>query len=320
MLRDKSQVHPKVQKIIDAFETKELHASRSGREVMQALGSVIAETEATSLDHFSIEFDENISALADALQTYAPTMNVLHSLYTSYDGALSKGQALDSFQVGIAGQVEGYLAWSQEARSRIAAIGKKIIPMGSSIYTFTLSETVMRTLLEAWDGGIEFRVFVTESRPNNDGRATGKALADAGIPVEVSIDACMDELIARADLMIVGAEAILADGSAVCKIGTYPAALVAHQSRVPLYVVVDTMKFYVNSSVGKGITLDNLDQTDVIGTEFSTSPRVDGHLFDRTPPEYISGLITELGIMHPSQASLHMLTMPISAAIVNRVQ
>lgn len=319
-MRDKSQIHPEVQKIIDAFEAKELHASRSGREVMQALGSVVAGTQATTLDDFSTEFDENISALADALQTYAPTMNVLHSLYTSYDGALNEGQALVSFQAGIVDQVEGYLAWSQDARTRIAAIGKTIIPMGSSIFTFTLSETVMRTLLEAWDSGIDFRVLVTESRPNNDGRATGKALAEAGIPVEVSIDASMQELISHADLMIIGAEAILADGCAVCKIGTYPAALVAHQSGVPLYVVVDTMKFYVNSSVGKGITLDNLDQTEVIGTEFSTSPRVDGHLFDRTPPEYISGLITELGIMHPSQASLHMLTMPISDAIVNRVQ
>jgi len=319
-LRDKSQIHPKVQKIIDAFEAKELHASRSGREVMEALGSVVAGTEATTLDDFSTEFEENISALADALQTYAPTMNVLHSLYTFYDGALSKGQALDSFQAGIADQVEGYLAWSKDARSRIAAIGKTIIAMGSSIFTFTLSETVMRTLLEAWDSGIKFRVLVTESRPNNDGRTTGKALAEAGIPVEVSIDACMQELISRADLMIVGAEAILADGGAVCKIGTYPAALVAQQSEVPLYIVVDTMKFYVNSFVGKVITLDNLDRTEVIGTEFSTSPRVDGHLFDRTPPEYISGLITEMGIMHPSQASLHMLTMPISEAIVNRVQ
>lgn len=318
-MRDKSQIHPKVQKIIDSFEAKELHASRSGREVMQALGSVVAGTKATTMDDFSAEFDENISALVDALQTYAPTMNVIHSLYTSYDGALGEGQALDSFQAGIASQVEGYLAWSQDARSRIAAIGKTIIPMGSNIYTFTLSETVMGTLLEAWDTGIEFRVLVTESRPNNDGRATGKALAEAGIQVEVSIDACMHELISRADLMIVGAEAILSDGSAVCKIGTYPAALVAHQSDVPLYIVVDTMKFYVNSFVGKVITLDNLDRTEVIGMEFSTSPRVDGHLFDRTPPEYISGLITEMGIMHPSQASLQMLTMPISDAIVNRV-
>lgn len=319
-MRDKSKIHPKVQKIIDAFEAKELHASRSGREVIQALGSVVAGTKATNLDDFSAEFDENISALADTLQTYAPTMNVIHSLYTSYDGALSEGQALDSFQAGIAGQVDGYLAWSQDARSMIAEIGKTIIPMGSCIFTFTLSETVMRTLLEAWDDGIEFRVLVTESRPNNDGRATGKALAEAGIPVEVSIDACMQELISRADLMIVGAEAILADGSAVCKIGTYPAALVAHQSDVPLYVVVDTMKFYVNSVVGKGITLDHLDRTEVIGGELSAAPRVNGHLFDRTPPEYISGLITEMGIMHPSQASLHMLAMPISDAIVNRVQ
>ena len=313
-------IHPKVELIIAAFEAQELHASRSGREVIDALGSVVAETSATTLEGFTPEFTQNVDALANALQAYAPTMNVLHRLYVGYEQALEQHLPLPEFQASITKEVEAYIDWSQQARSRIAAIGKTIILPDSVIYTHTLSETVLRTLLEAKQSGVRYSVLVTESRPNNDGRYTTKSLAEAGIPVEISIDACINELIRRADLVIVGAEAILADGSAICKVGTYPSALVARQHNVPVYILVDSMKFYTNSLLGAGISLDPLHAAEVVDGNVPETPEVRGYLFDRTPAEYITAVVTELGIMHPSQVALHILTMPISEAIVGRRQ
>jgi translation initiation factor 2B subunit (eIF-2B alpha/beta/delta family) len=156
---------------------------------------------------------------------------------------------------------------------------------------------------------------VTESRPNNDGAVTARSLAEAGIEVEISIDACMNTLMSKADLMVVGAEAILADGSAVCKVGTYPSALIASQFQVPVYVFVDTMKFYVNSLSGKEIELDQLDASE-LWRENTRPPAIRGHLFDRTPAEYIKAVVTERGIQHPSQVALQMLSMPISKVLI----
>ena len=318
-MAEPKQIHTKVQAIITSFEAKELHASRSGREVMDALRSVVAETSATTLEGFAPEFVYNVYVLATALQAYAPTLNVLHRLYTVYEQAVEQGLLLTEFRAAITDEAEAYIAWSEQARSRIAAIGKTIIPPDSVIYTFTLSETVMRTLLQAGQNGVRFSVLVTESRPNNDGRSTAKSLAEAGIPVEISIDACMSELMRQADLMIIGAEAILADGSAICKTGTYASALVAREIGVPVYILADSMKFYANSLLGKGISLDALLPEEVIGVDLPTNTRVDGHLFDRTPPELITGLVTEMGILHPSQASQPMLAMPLSEFVVQRI-
>lgn len=313
------KVHPKVEMIIAAFQAKELHASRSGREVVEAIGSVIAETSAATLEDLAAEFYINADALANSLKAYAPTMNVLHRLHVEYEAAREKNLPLQKYQAAVIEFVEAYRSWSKDARSRIAAIGKTIIPTDGIIYTFTLSETVMRTLLAAHESGLEFSVLVTESRPNNDGRVTAKMLAEAGIPVKVSIDACMSEMIQRVDLMMIGAEAILADGSAICKIGTYPSAMLACQLNIPVYVIVDSMKFDINSLMGREFALDKLNRNEVIPTELPASSNVLGSLFDRTPPEFISGLITDMGILHPSQVSLQMLEMPISEILIQKI-
>jgi ribose 1,5-bisphosphate isomerase len=311
----RSQIHPRVEAIIAAFEAKELHASRSGREVMDAFASLSAETSAATLEEFGPILIQNVDLLARTMNAYAPTLNVLHRVFGGYERARAQNQSMDEFQASMAEAAEEYSAWSQWARSRIAAIGKMIIPPGGVVYTFTLSETVLRTLLEVRKSGVQFSVVVTESRPNNDGRDTVKSLAEAGIPVDISIDAGMHKLIREADRMLVGAEAILADGSAICKVGTYPSALVARQYQVPVYVLVDTMKFYVNSLLGKDISLDPLQAAEVMGVASPGMPEVKGHLFDRTPAEYISGVVTELGILHPSQVAQRILSMPISESV-----
>jgi ribose 1,5-bisphosphate isomerase len=310
------RIHTKVETIIAGFEAKQLHASRSGREVIDALGTIVAETSASSLQDFEPEFIENIGALLRSLQAYAPTVNVLHRLYSGYEKALQEHLSLDEFQTGVAGEVEAYNAWSAQARLRIADLGRTIIPQDSVVYTFTLSETVLTTLIKAWKGGVRFKVLVTESRPNNDGNVTARSLAEAGVEVEVSIDACMSELIRRADLMIVGAEAVMADGSAICKVGTFPSAVVARQYGVPIYVFVDTMKYYVNSLYGMEIELDRLQASEIMEEGQSGATTIKGHLFDRTPAEYIKAVVSELGIQHPTQVGQQMLSMPISESLI----
>jgi ribose 1,5-bisphosphate isomerase len=253
------------------------------------------------------------------MPAYAPPFNVLHKLSSRLEEALELQESMSVLQSDVNEMADSYQQWSEKARSSIAAIGKTLIPEGGVVFTFTLSETVLRTLLETWESGRRFKVLVTESRPNNDGRITAKSLVDKGIEVAISIDACMNELIPQADLMIVGAEAILADGSAICKVGTFPSALTAKQYQVPVYVLVDTMKFHVNSLLGKGASLDPIQADDVVKSQSPGPSNIEGHLFDRTPPEYISGLVTEQGLVHPSQVSHWMLTMPVSNSIVNRI-
>ena len=313
-------IHHSVRRIISQFEAKELHAARSGREVMEALAAVVADSQAARLEDLAHDLNANVEALLTAMPAYAPPLNVVQQVYQRYEVALKRQGSVEELKEAIIEQAYTFREWAARARATIAAYGAAVIPEGGSIFTFTYSETVFRTLRDAWENGHRFRVLLTESRPNNDGRLTARALAEAGIEVQISIDGSIGELIPQADVMLVGAEGILADGSAICKAGTYPAALIAQKNKVPVYVLVDTLKLHSRSRYGHSVALDPLQSEDLYPAEAAHKAAVCGSLFDKTPPELITALITEKGLIHPNQVSSWLLEMPTSHAIADRFQ
>ena len=82
------------------------------------------------------------------------------------------------------------------------------------------------------------------------------------------------------DVVVVGADSILADGSVVNKAGTKDIARTAHESMIPVYVAAERSKLDIMEFLGKPI------QTNEI--------------FDLTPSDYISSIITEQGELKPS--------------------
>jgi translation initiation factor 2B subunit (eIF-2B alpha/beta/delta family) len=170
------------------------------------------------------------------------------------------------------------------------------------------------------ESGKQFSVLVTESRPNQDGIHTARELASIGVEVELSIDACVDQLMVEADLMLIGAESIRADGSAVAKIGTYPVALIAAQYGVPLFIMVDTLKFDVSSMLGLSLQLDEIPAESVLSNDLANDAMIAGHLFDRTPSSLIQGIVTERGLIGPNMAAALMQKMPVSQRLIQRLR
>lgn len=312
-------VHPEVERIIAQFEATELHAARSGREVTRAFGSIVADTTATTVDNLEAELGRNLNALLDAMPAYAPPVNAIHQVFARLERTRQSGRTVSQFQEETAEAVRAYQTWSEQARLAIAVNGSNLIQKGSAVFTFTLSETVLGTLRTAHKLGIHFKVLLTESRPNYDGLDTARALAEDGVEVGLSIDGGIEELIPQADIVLVGAEAILSDGSAICKVGTYPCALAAQRAGVPLYILVDTRKLHATTLFGVQPYLDPIPAEDVLSEGNGTSARVAGHLFDRTPAELIAAIVSDIGILHPSQVLQQMLEMPISESIAARL-
>ena len=309
------QVHSSTQQVITKFQTNDLHAARSGREVMSALSQVIMDSQATNVKDLVREIEANIDALLEVMPAYAPPLNVMHMIMSKADEALATPCPVDELRAGFSTSAQNFLSWSVGARAKIAQHGSELITDGARVFTFTMSETVLRTLLGAWEGGKKFQVLVTESRPNKDGLLTAQKLSREGINVVVSIDACIGELVPQADIMIVGAEAIMADGSAVCKVGTYPAALVAAAHGVPVYVVVDTLKFNTTSMLGLPMRLDPIERNEVMPPNTPLGAGIAGHLFDETPPDLIQGVVTEKGIISPAVCASLMGDMPMSRTL-----
>ncbi len=313
-----SQLHPAVLELAGKFERLELHAARSGREVMEALALVSAESRAVDAIELAEELEQSIDALLPVMPAYAPPLNVMHRVLARVERGLASGMNGDQLKAEIQAEAAQYRRWSAEAREKLAAFAATLVRDGSIVYTFTLSETALRVLKQACTQGKSFRVLITESRPNYDGLVTARELVAAGIDVEVTIDAAMAELVSRADLMLVGAEAINADGSAVCKVGTYPSALLAHTFSVPVYVVVDTGKFNVSSLCGLPLPLAPLGPRDF--SALRQGANIVGHLFDTTPADLIRGIITERGLIAPAAATSVTQQLPVSARLQQKLR
>jgi translation initiation factor 2B subunit (eIF-2B alpha/beta/delta family) len=147
--------------------------------------------------------------------------------------------------------------------------------------------------------GIHFQVFVSESQPNCDGVVTAQQLVKSGIKVTLGLDAAIGDLVSRSDLMLTGVEAITSQGSAICKVGTYLAALAASQNGIPYYALADTYKFVPPLMTSFFDTPESLNQPDLFRSRKIEGIQFCEQLFDTTPPQFITGIVTEKGVISP---------------------
>jgi methylthioribose-1-phosphate isomerase len=102
------------------------------------------------------------------------------------------------------------------------------------------------------------------------------------------------------DLCIVGADRIAKNGDTANKIGTYSLAVLAKENGIPFYVAAPKTTFDTNTECGANIIIEERggDELRKIGKE-TIAPDVDvfNPAFDVTPVRYITGFITERGII-----------------------
>ena len=93
----------------------------------------------------------------------------------------------------------------------------------------------------AHDSGLPVHVWVTETRPRNQGsKLTAWELGQHGVPHTVVADSAAGHLMQRSkvDLIIVGTDRTTYTGDVANKIGTYLEALAAKANNVPFYVAL----------------------------------------------------------------------------------
>ena len=102
--------------------------------------------------------------------------------------------------------------------------------------------------------------------------------------------------------VVVGADRILRTGHVFNKIGTYQVATMAKQHVIPFYVAAPLSTFDMSSNT-EDVIIEMRNGTEVTGIgENKTAPddiNVINPAFDMTPPQLITGIITEKGVAKP---------------------
>jgi len=166
--------------------------------------------------------------------------------------------------------------------------------------------TALGVIRATKDGGKNIKVIATETRPVQQGsRLTAFELKHDGINVSLIPDTAVGYTMANGlvNKIIVGADRILRTGHVYNKIGTYQVATMAKQHNIPFYVAAPLSTFDMKSNP-QDIIIEQRKAYEVTGIgDKKTAPdgiSVINPAFDMTPPELISGIITEKGIAKPS--------------------
>jgi methylthioribose-1-phosphate isomerase len=227
----------------------------------------------------------------------------------------------------VPGLKEGALAALREANliaaedaaasAAMAAHGLQLVPDGARILTHCNTGclvsagegTAFAVILAAHKAGRLDRLWIDETRPLLQGaRLTAWEARRAGLPHAVLADNAAASLLAagQVDLVLTGADRIAADGSVANKVGTYGLAVLARHHSVPFVVVapVSTVDFQTPS--GSAITVEHRPAAEV--TSLAGQPvapagsQAYNPAFDVTPPELISAVVTEQGVIQPVTA------------------
>ena len=165
--------------------------------------------------------------------------------------------------------------------------------------------TALGVIRATKESGKKIKVIATETRPVMQGsRLTAFELKHDGIDVSLIPDTAVGYAMSRrlVNKVIVGADRILRTGHVYNKIGTYQVATMAKQHNIPFYVAAPLSTFDLKSNP-EDVIIEQRKASEVTGMAGKKTAPADitviNPAFDMTPPELITGIITEAGIATP---------------------
>nr|XP_045225522.1 translation initiation factor eIF-2B subunit delta isoform X1 [Macaca fascicularis] len=228
----------------------------------------------------------------------------LNKEITSVGSSKREEEAKSELQAAIDRYVKEKIVLAAQAISRFAY---QKISNGDVILVYGCSSLVSRILQEAWTEGRRFRVVVVDSRPRLEGRHTLHSLVRAGVPASYLLIPAASYVLPEVSKVLLGAHALLANGSVMSRVGTAQLALVARAHNVPVLVCCETYKFCerVQTDAFVSNELDDPDDLQCKRGEHVALANWQNHaslrllnlVYDVTPPELVDLVITELGMI-----------------------
>ncbi len=277
--------------------------------VSAAFGLALAAINSKSKTMLSLFRD-----LDDAYDTIKSTRPTAINLFWALDRVMregKKGKTLKEVKNLILHEAKIMAEEDIENNKSMGAFGSTIISDGDVILTHCNAGslatvaygTALGVIRSAKESGKNIRVIATETRPVMQGaRLTAFELHHDGIDVSLIPDTAVGHIMSKNTIkrVVVGADRVLKTGHVFNKIGTYQIALLAKAHKIPFYVVAPTSTFDFTNTPSD-ITIEERPKEEVIkigGKKIAPDDiGVFNPAFDMTPPELITGIITEKGIL-----------------------
>ena len=272
-------------------------ASSLARQTLELLGRSAAhlgELEAHMLCRI-------LEQRCDRLAQVRPSMAVIGAQVQRWQAELQKvcnpgvacsGTPLSSQQLAahMAQYAIQMISESQCACGAAAGHMAALIKPGQTLITLSSSSTLDAVFARL---NPQMHIIVAESRPLNEGVEVTRSLLQRGFDVTLITDAQMGLFAPQADMALIGADTVLADGSVVNKARSYLLALAAHAAGVKVYCCHESYKKC--SLEREEFAIEAMDVAELGHPEIPAAAQQNLY-FDCTPPHLISARVTEHGV------------------------
>jgi len=321
----------------EIYESKKYLETADAIKTMIVRGApAIGATGAFGIAQAALEFAgknfENFKIhLRKAEQVLKSTRPTANDLFFGIDFVIKK--TLDNFDAEIAKKYAAkaaneYADWSAELCRKIGENGNELIKNNQNILTHCNAGalacvdfgTALAPIRIAHYSKKNIFVYVDETRPRNQGSSlTAWELAQEKIHHSIIADNAAGFFMKnnKIDLVIVGADRIAMNGDVANKIGTYEKAVLAKENNIPFYVAAPLSTFDIHAKTGDDIPIEERHEDEIlyvygidenkkmqkirIAPEESSAKNP---AFDITPARYITGIITEEGIINPKKEEI----------------
>ena len=245
--------------------------------------------------------DECLDDVADEIKSARPTaINLFWAVDRVLESDNPLKEALKMYQEDM------------DTNRAIGKYGSEVIDDGDTILTHCNAGalacvdygTALGVIRAAHSQGKNINVICDETRPRGQGaRLSVWELQQDNIPVKLIPDVASGFLMSRGEIdkVVIGADRI-AKGGVVNKIGSFMVAMAAKQHNIPFYVAAPFSTFDNEVSVFDTI-IEERDGDEVRyygGSRICPeNTEVINPAFDITPSEFVTGIITEKGIINP---------------------
>lgn len=288
----------RVEEIVERIKTLKIQGANDVAEAgVRCLDITARESRATNRKDFISELRKTAEMVAGTRPTEPCLQNSIKIIMDRLEKyELRKMENIRKYAISTC---RNQLDLLKTVVEKIAGIGVGQIQNDDVILTHCHSEHVVAILKEAKAKRKQFSVIVTETRPLKQGLMTAKELLEANIDVTFVVDSAVASLMKKVTKVLLGCDAILADGSVVSKIGTYTIALIANRFQTPVFVAGEILKFDPRTIQGIPEPMEQRSPEEIIDPAELRGAKILNPAFDITPAELVTALITEKGIMSP---------------------
>jgi len=280
--------------------------------VAAAMGIALGALRITAADRsdFRRQFEKICSEFAATRPTAVNLFWAIDRMKRLVDS--HEGSSVESLQQWLKEEALKMAGEDISINRRIGSMGKELISNGDTVMTHcnagalatTGYGTALGVIRAAHEQGKKIEVIACETRPFLQGaRLTAWELKESGIPVTVITDSMAGYAMRtkKIALVITGADCVCANGDVANKIGTYSLAVLAREHGIPFYVAAPVSTINMRRKTGDDVSIEERSPGEM--THFSGKRIVPEGVsvwnpaFDITPAKYLSGLITEKGII-----------------------